>query len=70
MIRKLADENLSVTLAVFLHTSDDEFRDTLVLVNNRWSVAEVLDAVVYYVDWSDQRVSIEYALIRDINDQG
>ena len=45
MIRKLADENLSVTLAVSLHTPDDELRDTLVPVNNRWSVAEVLDAL-------------------------
>ena len=70
MIRKLADENLSVTLAVSLHTPDDELRDTLVPVNNRWSVAEVLDAAAYYADRSGRRVSIEYALIRDINDQG
>ncbi|MEV6768148.1 23S rRNA (adenine(2503)-C(2))-methyltransferase RlmN [Nocardia sp. NPDC051030] len=68
-IRKLADEDLSVTLAVSLHTPDDELRDTLVPVNNRWSVAEVLDAAKYYADKSGRRVSIEYALIRDINDQ-
>ena len=49
-IRKLADEDLSVTLAVSLHTPDDELRDTLVPVNNRWSVAEVLDAARYYAD--------------------
>ena len=41
-IRKLADEGLQVRLAVSLHTPDDELRDTLVPVNNRWSVAEVL----------------------------
>lgn len=69
-IRKLADEELSVTLAVSLHTPDDELRDTLVPVNNRWSVQEVLDAARYYADKSGRRVSIEYALIRDINDQG
>ncbi|MGW0006554.1 23S rRNA (adenine(2503)-C(2))-methyltransferase RlmN [Nocardia grenadensis] len=68
-IRKLADEDLSVTLAVSLHTPDDELRDTLVPVNNRWPVAEVLDAARYYADKSGRRVSIEYALIRDINDQ-
>lgn len=68
-IRKLADEDLSVTLAVSLHTPDDELRDTLVPVNNRWSVEEVLDAARYYADRSGRRVSIEYALIRDINDQ-
>lgn len=69
-IRKLADEDMSVTLAVSLHTPDDELRDELVPVNNRWPVAEVLDAARYYADKSGRRVSIEYALIRDINDHG
>ncbi|APT92321.1 ribosomal RNA large subunit methyltransferase N [Corynebacterium phocae] len=68
-IRKLADEDLSCTLAVSLHTPDDELRDSLVPVNNRWPVAEVLDAARYYADKSARRVSIEYALIRDKNDQ-
>lgn len=68
-IRKLADEQMNVTLAVSLHTPDDEFRDTLVPVNNRWSVDEVLDAAKYYVEKTSRRVSIEYALIRDKNDQ-
>lgn len=69
-IRRFADEDLSVTLAVSLHTPDDELRDTLVPVNNRWSVSEVLDAAKYYAEKSGRRVSIEYALIKDINDQG
>ena len=68
-IRKLADEKLQVRLAVSLHTPDDELRDTLVPVNNRWSVDEVLSAARYYADMSGRRVSIEYALIRDVNDQ-
>lgn len=68
-IRKLADEQMNVTLAVSLHTPDDEFRDTLVPVNNRWSVDVVLDAAKYYVEKTSRRVSIEYALIRDKNDQ-
>ena len=68
-IHKLADEGLQVTLAVSLHTPDDELRDTLVPVNNRWKVDEVLDAARYYADATGRRVSIEYALIRDVNDQ-
>ncbi len=68
-IRKLADERLGVTLALSLHTPDDELRDTLVPVNNRWNVGEVLDAARYYADVTGRRVSIEYALIRDVNDQ-
>jgi 23S rRNA (adenine2503-C2)-methyltransferase len=68
-IRKLADERMQVRLAVSLHTPDDELRDTLVPVNNRWPVGEVLGAARYYADMTGRRVSIEYALIRDVNDQ-
>ena len=67
-IRMLADEGLSCTLAVSLHTPDDELRDELVPVNNRFAVSEVLDAARYYADQTGRRVSIEYALIRDMND--
>ncbi|OBH65836.1 23S rRNA (adenine(2503)-C(2))-methyltransferase RlmN [Mycobacterium intracellulare] len=68
-IRKLADEGLAVTLALSLHAPDDELRDTLVPVNNRWKIAEALDAARYYADVTGRRVSVEYALIRDVNDQ-
>jgi 23S rRNA (adenine2503-C2)-methyltransferase len=68
-IDKLAAEGLNVTLAVSLHAPDDELRDTLVPVNTRWKVGEVLDAAVRYAAATRRRVSIEYALIRDINDQ-
>jgi 23S rRNA (adenine2503-C2)-methyltransferase len=69
-IKRLTDEGLSVTLAVSLHAPDDELRDTLVPVNRRWKVAEVLSAAWGYASVTGRRVSIEYALIRDINDQG
>ena len=68
-IDKLTAEGLPVTLAVSLHTPDDELRDTLVPVNNRWKVDEVLAAARRYAQATGRRVSIEYALIRDINDQ-
>lgn len=51
------------------HAPDDELRDTLVPVNNRWPIGEVLAAARYYADLTGRRVSIEYALIRDVNDQ-
>ncbi|GAA1522476.1 23S rRNA (adenine(2503)-C(2))-methyltransferase RlmN [Sphaerisporangium rubeum] len=68
-IGKLAAEGLPVTLAVSLHAPDDELRDTLVPVNTRWKVDEVLDAAWSYAAITKRRVSIEYALIKDINDQ-
>ena len=68
-IEKLTAENMQVRLAVSLHTPDDELRDTLVPVNNRWKVDEVLAAARRYAQATGRRVSIEYALIRDVNDQ-
>ncbi|WP_242659637.1 23S rRNA (adenine(2503)-C(2))-methyltransferase RlmN [Thermostaphylospora chromogena] len=68
-IGRLAEEGLPITLAVSLHAPDDELRDTLVPVNTRWKVAEVLDAAWAYAAKTKRRVSIEYALIRDVNDQ-
>jgi 23S rRNA (adenine2503-C2)-methyltransferase len=68
-MRRLAAEGLQLTLALSLHAPDDELRDTLVPVNTRWPVAEVLDAAWHYASVTHRRVSIEYALIRDVNDQ-
>ncbi len=68
-IHRLAGERLAVTLAVSLHAPDDELRDTLVPVNTRWKVAEVLDAAWEYGAATGRRVSIEYAMIREVNDQ-
>jgi len=68
-ISRLAAERLSVTLAVSLHAPDDKLRDTLVPVNRRWKVDEVLTAAWDYAAVTGRRISIEYALIRDVNDQ-
>ena len=68
-IGRLADENLDVTLAVSLHAPDDELRNTLVPVNTRWPVDEVLAAADAYAARTGRRYSIEYAMIRDVNDQ-
>ncbi|HWA68148.1 MAG TPA: 23S rRNA (adenine(2503)-C(2))-methyltransferase RlmN [Mycobacteriales bacterium] len=68
-IDRLSGEGLQVNLAVSLHAPDDELRDTLVPVNLRWNVAEVLDAAWRYAATTKRRVSFEYAMIRDVNDQ-
>ena len=68
-IGRLAAEGMPVRLAVSLHAPDDGLRDELVPVNQRWKVAEVLAAAWDYAAASGRRVSIEYALIREVNDQ-
>jgi len=67
-IRKLANEDVPVTFALSLHAPDDELRDELIPVNSRWKVDEALDAAYDYYVKTGRRVSIEYALIKDMND--
>jgi 23S rRNA (adenine2503-C2)-methyltransferase len=69
-IEQLAGEGLPVTLALSLHAPDDELRDELVPVNTRWKVHEAVDAAWHYARTTKRRVSIEYAMMRGINDQG
>ena len=68
-INRLTGEGINATLAVSLHAPDDELRDSLVPVNSRWKVAEVLGAAWEYASRTGRRVSIEYAMIKDVNDQ-
>ena len=68
-MQQLATEGLPVTLALSLHAPDDELRDELVPINTRWNVSEVVDAAWEYAKQTRRRVSIEYILIRDVNDQ-
>jgi 23S rRNA (adenine2503-C2)-methyltransferase len=67
-IYKLADDDIPVTFALSLHASDDSLRDELIPVNSRWKVDEALDAARAYFEKTGRRVSIEYALIKDMND--
>ena len=69
-IKKLADEELPLTFALSLHAPDDLLRDDLIPVNSKWKVDEALDAARNYFEKTGRRVSIEYALIKDMNDHG
>ena len=68
-IRQLTEEGIPVTLALSLHAPDDELRNELVPINTRWSVHEAVEAAWDYARKTKRRVSIEYAMIKDINDQ-
>ncbi|BDR53007.1 putative dual-specificity RNA methyltransferase RlmN [Bombiscardovia nodaiensis] len=68
-IRKLIAEGIPVRLAVSLHAPSDALRDELVPMNRRFNTEQVLDAAHDYYLASKRRVSIEYALMKGINDQ-
>jgi 23S rRNA (adenine2503-C2)-methyltransferase len=67
-IEKLATEPQAINLAVSLHAPTDELRSSLVPLNKRWSVDELLGACHRYVNTTHRRVTFEYILIRDMND--
>jgi 23S rRNA (adenine2503-C2)-methyltransferase len=68
-MEQLATEGLPLTLALSLHAPDDELRDELCPLNQRYPVAEILAAAHHYFKVTSRRVSIEYALIKEVNDQ-
>ncbi|MCL4832227.1 MAG: 23S rRNA (adenine(2503)-C(2))-methyltransferase RlmN [Caldilineaceae bacterium] len=68
MIDRMADEGLQIALAVSLHAPNDELRSSLVPLNSRYPVADLLAAVGRYIDKTHRRVTFEYALMAGIND--
>ncbi len=67
-IRRLADMDLKVTLALSLHAPDDETRRKTMPIANKYSIREILEACTYYFDRTGRRVTFEYALIAGLND--
>ena len=68
MIRKLADEDLAITLAISLHASSDEKRRELMPIANKYSLDELMDACRYYFDRTGRRLTFEYSLVGGVND--
>ena len=67
-IRRLAGEGLHVTLSVSLHAPTDAERSSIMPINNKYHISELLDACAYYFDVTGRRVSFEYTLIAGEND--
>ena len=65
---KLAEEGLSITLALSLHASDDETRRQLMPIANKYSLQEVLAACDNYFEKTGRRISFEYSLVHGVND--
>ncbi len=67
-IYELADMNLQLTLSISLHATDDETRNSIMPVNRKYNISELLKACRYYTDKTHRRISYEYALIKGVND--
>lgn len=67
-IYKLADENIQSTLSISLHSTSNEKRSEMMPVNNLYNIEELIKACKYYIEKTNRRISFEYALAREKND--
>ena len=67
-IYQFADENIQCTLSISLHSANNETRSSMMPVNNAYNIQELMKACKYYIDKTNKRISFEYALAKDNND--
>ncbi len=67
-IRQLAEEGLPVTLSVSLHAPNDEKRSEIMPINKKYNIRQLMEALEYYIEKTNRRVTFEYSLICGVND--
>lgn len=67
-IYRLADEDMPITLTISLHAPNDEIRNSIMPINHKYKIDELLKACKYYKDKTNRRISFEYSLISGVND--
>lgn len=67
-IYELADKKIQCTLSVSLHSSNDKTRSEMMPINNLYPIDELMKACKYYIEKTNKRISFEYALAKDNND--
>lgn len=67
-IYEIADRDLQCTLSISLHQATNEKRSNMMPINNRYDIEELMKACRYYIEKTNKRISFEYALAKDKND--
>ena len=67
-IYEFADKNIQCTLSISLHSADNKKRSEMMPVNNAYNIEELMKACKYYTEKTNKRISFEYALAKDNND--
>lgn len=68
-IREFAQEGIQVNLAVSLHAPNNEVRSSMMRINRKYPLEELFDAIYHYIRLTNRRVTFEYIMIEDVNDQ-
>jgi len=67
-IMEIADKDMQCTLSISLHHASDESRSKMMPINNKYNIEELMNACRYYIEKTNKRISFEYALAKDKND--
>lgn len=68
-IYEFADTNLKVNLAISLHAPTDELRGQIMKINRVFPIEKVMQAIDYYLEKTNRRITLEYILLKDLNDR-
>jgi len=68
MIRKFAEEKRQINLAISLHAADNELRSSLLPINKKYPIEDLLEACADYIQLTKRRITFEWALINSVND--
>ena len=69
MIERFAKENLQYNLAISLHAPNDELRSSLMPINKAYPLNQLIDSLKFYSELNNRRITFEYLLLKDVNDQ-
>ncbi|WAA13342.1 23S rRNA (adenine(2503)-C(2))-methyltransferase RlmN [Fervidibacillus halotolerans] len=67
-IYEFADFDLQVNLAISLHAPNDELRSSIMKINRAYPIKKLMEAIRYYLDKTNRRVTFEYIMLKDVND--
>ncbi len=67
-IHELAERNLQITLSISIHSPTDELRTSMMPINKKYPISELIEACRSYVKTTGRRISFEYSLIKGVND--
>ena len=67
-IKLFADLESGVNLAISLHAPNNKLRSSIMKINNAYNIDEIIDAIKYYLDKTNRRVTFEYIMLKGVND--
>jgi 23S rRNA (adenine2503-C2)-methyltransferase len=67
-IYEFADSNIPVNLAISLHAPNNDLRTKIMKINRAYPVEKLMDSIHYYIEKTNRRITIEYILLKDVND--